>query len=156
MGVKERIVQFIQTENLSHAKFERQCGLANGFVNSIGKSIHGDSLNKMSVAFPYLSKSWVLTGEGDMIRSKFEVELPRHVAEAISKTQSVEPANCEKLEMEIAYLKSRLADIEQRLEDKERIIQAKDREIAKDEEMLNMYRKMEGSSYPTNVKLDTG
>ena len=67
-GVKERLSKFIEHKGLSQAKFERACGLANGFVNSVGKSIRGETLNKISVSFSELNRSWLLLGEEPMIK----------------------------------------------------------------------------------------
>lgn len=54
-------------KNLSQKKFEIACGLANGYVNNIRKSITIEKLQKITRQFPELNKTWLLTGEGMMI-----------------------------------------------------------------------------------------
>lgn len=56
-------------KNLSQKKFEIACGLANGYVNNIRKSITIEKLQKITLQFPELNKTWLLTGEGMMINS---------------------------------------------------------------------------------------
>lgn len=54
---------------MSQKKFEIACGLANGYVNNIRKSITIEKLQKITQQFPELNKTWLLTGEGMMINS---------------------------------------------------------------------------------------
>ena len=70
MTVKSRLTEYLDHIKLSQSKFERTCSLSNGFVNNIGKSIRGESLDKISVAFPDLNKSWLMLGEGAMLLNK--------------------------------------------------------------------------------------
>ena len=65
--VKSRLLEFLKYKNLSQKKFEIACGLANGYVNNIRKSITIEKLQKITRQFPELNKTWLLTGEGMMI-----------------------------------------------------------------------------------------
>ena len=67
--VKQRLILFIKYKNLSQKKFERLCGLSNGYVNNIRQSIMPDKLQIIARQFPELNKSWLLTGDGEMIHS---------------------------------------------------------------------------------------
>lgn len=67
--VKSRLLEFLKYKNLSQKKFEIACGLANGYVNNIRKSITIEKLQKITRQFPELNKTWLLTGEGMMINS---------------------------------------------------------------------------------------
>jgi len=66
-SVRERIKAFIRYENISIRAFERKCGLSNGYINSIEQTIMPNKLKIISLHFPKLNKSWLLTGEGEML-----------------------------------------------------------------------------------------
>ena len=68
-SVKQRIAFFIDNKNMSIREFERMCGLSNGYFKSLR---HAPSVDKMSAilgAFPELNRTWLLTGEGEMLNS---------------------------------------------------------------------------------------
>lgn len=67
MSVKERLKQAISHHKLSVVDFEKKIGVANGYVNSISKSVGIDKLNKIIELFPNINLYWLITGEGPMI-----------------------------------------------------------------------------------------
>lgn len=69
LSTKERLILFIKKKGLSQGRFEKAVGLSNGFVNNISKGIGADKLQKILCAFPELNQSWLLTGEGEMLKS---------------------------------------------------------------------------------------
>ena len=68
--VKERIKLFCETEHITISSFEKKIGVANGYVNSISKSIGIDKLVKLLEIFPNMKIEWLLTGTGEMYKSK--------------------------------------------------------------------------------------
>lgn len=66
MGLKERLLQFIEYKGLDKAAFEREASLSNGFVDKSGNNTRTSSLDKISTAFPELNIAWLRTGEGEM------------------------------------------------------------------------------------------
>lgn len=70
MSVKERIKIFIEYENISIVGFEKSIKASNGYVNSISKSIGLDKLNSIIEIYPNLNIEWLLTGSGEMLKSK--------------------------------------------------------------------------------------
>lgn len=66
--VKERLIRFIKYNGLSQKKFEESVGLSNGYVNNISKGIGADKLQKILYVYPALNQTWLLTGEGEMLR----------------------------------------------------------------------------------------
>lgn len=87
--IKDRLLLFIREREMSVYAFEKQCGLSQGYVKNLGKSISTDKLGKITQHFPILSPSWLMFGEGsmyyneidlaaDMIRSKAEREQQAH------------------------------------------------------------------------------
>ena len=67
--VKERIVSFLKEKGLSQSAFEKSTGLSNGYVNNISKGIGAEKLQRIIEIYPELSQSWLLTGEGEMLRT---------------------------------------------------------------------------------------
>lgn len=69
LTVKDRLVAFIKHKGLSQSRFEKSVGLSNGFVNNISKGIGADKLQRILCVYPDLNTSWLLTGEGEMLKS---------------------------------------------------------------------------------------
>lgn len=69
-SIKERLKLFLAKKGLSQKKFEVACGLSNGYVNNIVKTISVDTLQKIIGTFPELNKDWLLTGQGSMLVDK--------------------------------------------------------------------------------------
>lgn len=68
MTVKERLIAFIKEKGLSQSRFEKMIGLSNGFVNNISKGIGADKLQRIVSVYPELNTTWLLTGEGEMLK----------------------------------------------------------------------------------------
>lgn len=65
--IKERIRMFCERKNIPIAHFENSCGVSNGYVNGIRKSISGDKLERIIKAFPDLRKEWLMSDDGYML-----------------------------------------------------------------------------------------
>lgn len=70
MNTKERLISYLSYKGLSQGKFEKLCGLSNGYVNNIKASVTPDKLQKITLQLTDLNPAWLLTGEGTMIRSE--------------------------------------------------------------------------------------
>ncbi|WP_455498769.1 helix-turn-helix domain-containing protein [Coprobacter sp.] len=68
-SVKERLKAYIKYKKISVRSFESQCGLSYGYVNNMRVSIQPAKLKSISTRFPDLNKSWLLTGDGEMLIS---------------------------------------------------------------------------------------
>lgn len=76
-SVKNRLLQFLEHKNISQKRFEEMCGLSNGYVNNIRKSIKLDTYKeKIEPIFPELNKKWLLLGEGEMLIEDEDEEEP--------------------------------------------------------------------------------
>ena len=71
-SLKERILALIEKMGLKKAQFEKNEGLYNGFVDKSGDNSRRSSLDKISTAYPQLNMAWLLTGEGEMLKTSTE------------------------------------------------------------------------------------
>ncbi len=66
---KDRLLLFINHLNIGQGKFEKSCGISNGYINNLRTSPTVKIIQKIIGAYPELSQSWLVTGEGSMLRS---------------------------------------------------------------------------------------
>lgn len=71
--VKERLIRFIKAQGMTQRQFERTVHLSNGYVANISRGIGAEKLQQIASSFPELNTAWLLTGEGDMIRTPAQV-----------------------------------------------------------------------------------
>lgn len=67
--IKERLISFIAYLGIGQGKFEKKCGLANAYVAHIRQSISPEKLQKIAQQYPELNTGWLMTGEGEMLKS---------------------------------------------------------------------------------------
>lgn len=65
---KERIVQFLEKQSISKTRFYSQTGVANGTLDK-KSGITGDTITKIYNAYPEINLEWLISGEGDMLKS---------------------------------------------------------------------------------------
>ncbi|MBT0554301.1 S24 family peptidase [Riemerella anatipestifer] len=83
-SVKERLKEFLKYKNLSQKKFEEICGLSNGYVNSMRKSIKPETYDEQIASnFPELNKVWLLLGKGEMLKSSEETPIKGDEVKAV-------------------------------------------------------------------------
>ncbi len=73
MSVKERVKIFAKSQNITIIAFEKSIKASNGYVNSISKSIGLDKIELILENFPNLNIEWLLTGKGEMLKTKGNV-----------------------------------------------------------------------------------
>lgn len=78
-SVKERLIQFLETNNISKSEFGRKIGVSSAYVSSIRRSIDKDKIKSIASNYPSLNIDWLLYGEGEMIRRSDETIQPSHV-----------------------------------------------------------------------------
>lgn len=84
MSVKERIIEFIKYKKISQSAFEKQCGLSNGYINNIRRSISDTVLQKISLNFPELNPIWLMMGKESMLNANTEETLKYKNAKQIN------------------------------------------------------------------------
>ena len=67
--VKDRLIYYLDYIGINKSEFGRKIGVSSAFVTSIRKSIQPDKIIAIQQSFPNLNTSWLLTGEGDMLKS---------------------------------------------------------------------------------------
>ena len=65
--IKERILKFADTLDISRREFYKKTGISRGTLES-STGITEDTLAKFIAAFGELSPEWILTGNGEMYR----------------------------------------------------------------------------------------
>lgn len=68
-GVKDRLISFIKSLGIGQAKFEKNCNLSNGYVNSTKGNISIQKLDSILQTYPELNRDWLLYGEGEMLKT---------------------------------------------------------------------------------------
>lgn len=66
--VKERLIEYLKCKGISKTEFGERIGVSNAYVTSIRKSIQPDKLQAIALNYPDLNTSWLLTGEGEMLK----------------------------------------------------------------------------------------
>lgn len=70
MGVKERVLLFIESLNMPVSRFEKQCGLSNGYLRSVKGAFSINKIEDILKAFPELNREWLLNGNGQMLAER--------------------------------------------------------------------------------------
>jgi hypothetical protein len=71
LRVIDRLLEYLKHNNIAPYNFERNCGIANGYLKKQMKgkgSIGSEILEKISTRYIDLSLIWLLTGKGRMLK----------------------------------------------------------------------------------------
>lgn len=83
--VKQRLTIFAKSKERSVRAFEKNVGLTIGYINAIRISVPPDKIKKIVSCYPDLNTSWLLTGEGEMLRNPY-LEQPNNIISHITYT----------------------------------------------------------------------
>ena len=75
--MKERLLEFIRFKGMRVSTFEKMAGLSNAYVQNFKGNMSAEKLERVLNAFPELNQTWLLTGEGEMIKRN-EDDAPRY------------------------------------------------------------------------------
>lgn len=65
---KDRILQFIEYKGISKNKFYNETGISNGILDK-KSGLSMDTVEKFYSTYPEINPEWLLTGEGEMLKS---------------------------------------------------------------------------------------
>lgn len=68
MTLKERLLKIAEYQKLNTAEFERKIGVANGYIKNFKGSLGSAKMENLLLAFPEVDPTWLLTGEGEMLK----------------------------------------------------------------------------------------
>ena len=75
IGVKARLLKFIEHKNLSVNRFCTMCGFSSAYVRNINKGISHRYLTIIATTFPDLNVHWLETGEGQMLNEVIPISV---------------------------------------------------------------------------------
>ena len=86
MNTLKRIKQYIDYKGITNQNFEKQIGFSNGaFASQLknNRTIGVDKLENILIAFPELNPEWLLTGNGEMLKTKSKENVPINLGDKI-------------------------------------------------------------------------
>ena len=89
----DRLMQFISHAGLSARQFDISIGAANGYTLRMKKnraSIGSDVIENIVRTYPQLNVAWLITGEGNMLKSDKQIEAQAFEELPIAKQKEIE------------------------------------------------------------------
>lgn len=116
-NVKSRLGEFLKYKGIGQAKFAESVGLSRGFANNVGDSIRAENLAKITAIYPELNTTWLLTGDGSMLKSSnASVAAPVSEAPADSESVSIDRQAWEVIRSQAASLERKDKQVDELLE----------------------------------------
>jgi transcriptional regulator with XRE-family HTH domain len=88
VSVRQRLKKYLKFKKVSQRSFGEKINVSSGYVSSIRESILPDKLKSIALHFPDLNISWLLFGEGDMLKTA-------HTTTAAEKQPDYGECNCD-------------------------------------------------------------
>ena len=115
----DRLMQFISYAGLSARQFDISIGAANGYTLRMKKnraSIGSDVIENIVRTYPQLNVAWLITGEGEMLKSGKEQEMKTFEELPPEKQKEIETIIESKIrERQEAELQSLLREVTQEI-----------------------------------------
>ena len=119
MRAIDRLQEYLNKKDISPYSFERNCGIANGYLNKQIKgkgTIGSEIVERITDKYKDLNIIWLLTGKGQMLVGHIYIQTDQ-VSELAEK-ESVYASH----EQAIKILREKILILENALADKEKII----------------------------------
>ena len=75
--VKQRLVKYLRFKSIGQNKFEAMAGIGNGYISNLKRAPGTGHLTKILNAAPDLNERWLMTGQGEMLKTEKKEEEPR-------------------------------------------------------------------------------
>lgn len=69
MTIKDRVKVYCSFKNIAISQFEKRSKLSNGYLNQVQHRPSAEKIEGIATAFPDLNIDWLLTGNGEMLKS---------------------------------------------------------------------------------------
>jgi hypothetical protein len=73
MGVKDRLILFLKTNNISKNSFYKEINVSNGYLDK-QSAVNSDVLARIIKKYSDLNYKWLLLGEGEMIETPHQID----------------------------------------------------------------------------------
>lgn len=83
-SVKDRLIKFLEINHISKSEFGRRIGVSSAFITSMRQSMQPDKVKRIALEFPELNTTWLLTGEGPMLKGSSADSASSEVGELLS------------------------------------------------------------------------
>lgn len=81
--VKERLIQYLKYKKIGQNKFESLAGISNGYISNLKSTPGTAHLTKILNVSPDLNEKWLMTGEGEMLKTSEAVPFTPHARAGI-------------------------------------------------------------------------
>lgn len=119
MRAIDRLQEFLNKKNISPYTFERNCGIANGYLNKQTKgkgTIGSEIIERITEKYKDLNITWLLTGKGQMLANHIYIQSDQF--STLAENESVYASH----EQTVKSLREKILILENALADKEKII----------------------------------
>ena len=65
--IKERLMQFIASQNITKKEFAQKVGVSDSFITNMSESVRSTTRERILRAYPKLNPEWLWYGEGEML-----------------------------------------------------------------------------------------
>lgn len=89
MTVKERIKKYIAFKKISAREFCARINVSSAFISSMVNSMQPDKIERITLQFPDLNISWLLTGEGEMISGVDNTSVKKENTKSIEEKEHI-------------------------------------------------------------------
>lgn len=126
MRAIDRLQEYLAGKNISPYTFERNCAIANGYLNKQSKgkgTIGSEIIERITDKYKDLNITWLLTGKGQMLVNHIYIQSDQ--ISSLAENESVYASH----DQTIKSLREKILILENALADKEKIIRLLEQQL---------------------------